>query len=132
MLVGPVFPPSIPPRALERGSQYEGAQAHPTTSSRAAPRTACPLQHRSIPLSSAPATSHSHILSQDGGFTIKYRPGGQEEEIRSDPREVRSFGGRPSVVNKADVYENSLMNSGRKRTGVCASCSANYLCVVYP
>ena len=46
--------------------------------------------------------------------------------------DIRSFGGRNVVVNKADIYQNSLMNSGRMRIGLCASCSLNYRCTVFP
>ena len=88
-------------------------------------------QNRATSNASADA-GHDYYMDNSTQSLVEFF--GVSNEFTEMGREggIRSFGGRNVVVNKADIYQNSLMNSGRRRIGLCASCSVNYRCTVFP
>ncbi|KAA0166607.1 hypothetical protein FNF27_02173 [Cafeteria roenbergensis] len=50
-------------------------------------------------------------LIHEGGFPIKFRPGGKEVEIASKPRESRSFGGRDYIMEESITGDFALVKA---------------------
>jgi 3-oxoacid CoA-transferase len=53
---------------------------------------------------------------QQGGFPIKFKPGGKEVDIASKPHEVRTFGGREYVLEEAITGDVGLVKAWKADT----------------
>uniref|UniRef100_A0A7S3D1H7 Succinyl-CoA:3-ketoacid-coenzyme A transferase n=1 Tax=Palpitomonas bilix TaxID=652834 RepID=A0A7S3D1H7_9EUKA len=60
-------------------------------------------------------TAYGTVI-QEGGFPIKYKPGGKEVEIASEPRETRVFNGRNYVMEEAIWGDFALIKAHKADT----------------